>query len=81
MCCEAPSAQSHRVRAMKLGTNSLADLHPLFVPLFVPLVQLSNVAEVARGCPALSSLDLSSCMGLTDQGKPMHERGKQGPGF
>ncbi|CAM9672285.1 unnamed protein product, partial [Ectocarpus sp. 8 AP-2014] len=27
-----------------------------------------HVAEVTRGCPALSSLDLSSCMGLTDQG-------------
>eukprot|EP00903_Cladosiphon_okamuranus_P017842 g16420.t1 len=27
-----------------------------------------HVAEVARGCPSVTSVDLSSCMGLTDQG-------------
>ncbi|CAN0047892.1 unnamed protein product, partial [Ectocarpus fasciculatus] len=38
-----------------------------------------HVAEVAYGCPALSSLNLSSCMGLTDQGKPTYEKeGQEG---
>ncbi|CAM9865683.1 unnamed protein product [Ectocarpus sp. 6 AP-2014] len=33
-----------------------------------------HVTEVTRGCPALLSLDLSSCMGLTDQGKSIYDK-------
>lgn len=35
------------------------------------LQQKSQLVEVARGCPSLTSLDLSSCRELSDQGNPL----------
>lgn len=53
-------------------SQSLAHTAPLtqdYARCFSPFPR--HVAEVARGCPSVTSVDLSLCLGLTDQGEPV----------